>query len=404
MAHRVVEALPTLGGPAAAARAVRRAWPKLVVLPNHLDQAVTDTLIPPMREHDRRFRRRDAAADAQIDERPQLLEHHLADSFHRAYAQSHHVFAEVQVRVPDFAPRSILDFGAGASPASWAARAFWPGSSLRATLVEPNAEMRSLNSQLIGAALGNESADAMVVAEKMPDESAGTYDLVVAVNSLHELPPEAVRTGTSLLLQRTSLSGLLCVVAPATHAGFDTIMAVRAECIASVEASIVAPCPHSACCPLAAGGEMQPWHGRKHPRPLDTICHTTARVRESSASAWKHRKRRRGGTRVTHSEAFVYLVARRREAKAEGEEAAEWSRIVREPRPRKGHVGVDLCTAEGHVASVTATQGKSSAACYRFARKSRMGMTWPFDSEHLSDAGGVDGENEYEYFEYDDLE
>ncbi len=60
--------------------------------------------------------------------------------------------------------------------------------------------------------------------------------------------------------------------------------------------------------------------------------------------------------------------------------AAGWSRIVRPPRKRSGHVVLDLCTATGGLqrrvvaASHAAVLGPGS---YRLARKARWGDNWP---------------------------
>ena len=66
------------------------------------------------------------------------------------------------------------------------------------------------------------------------------------------------------------------------------------------------------------------------------------------------------------------------------ESAEDWSRVIRHPHKRKGHVVVELCTPRGEIerAVIAKSHGQGSWAIgadgYKFARKLRWGDLWPF--------------------------
>src|SRR6202012_268057 len=65
-----------------------------------------------------------------------------------SYAACAGVFARVGEVIPDFAPASLLDVGAGTGAASWAAVTAWPGLQ-SITMLEPNRALRSLAGRLV---------------------------------------------------------------------------------------------------------------------------------------------------------------------------------------------------------------------------------------------------------------
>ena len=77
-----------------------------------------------------------------------------------------------------------------------------------------------------------------------------------------------------------------------------------------------------------------------------------------------------------HEEAFHAHVAR--------ESSEDWSRVIRHPHKRKGHVVVELCTSRGELerATIAKSHGQGDWAIgadgYKFARKLRWGDLWPY--------------------------
>jgi hypothetical protein len=63
--------------------------------------------------------------------------------------------------------------------------------------------------------------------------------------------------------------------------------------------------------------------------------------------------------------------------------ADDWSRVIRQPMKRKGHVVFELCTPEGEIerATVAKSHGRPELIGrdgYKYARKLRWGDLWPF--------------------------
>src|SRR5581483_4693850 len=153
--------------------------------------------------------------------------------------------------MPDFAPASLLDVGAGPGTASWAAADLWPGIAV--TMLDKNPHLRALAAQLMEGA--NIIAGDVTMA--LPQT-----DLVVANYVLAELP-EAVVADVARDLWRAAAQVLL-LVEPGTPAGFARIRAVRAALI-EAGAHVAAPCTHDNPCPMAGSD----W------------CHFSVRVRRS---------------------------------------------------------------------------------------------------------------------------
>jgi ribosomal protein RSM22 (predicted rRNA methylase) len=149
---------------------------------------------------------------------------------------------------PSFAPKSLLDIGAGPGTASWAAAEAF--ASLQSfDLIDANRALRTLALDLARSSvrlrdlkyLRSEAGTALVDAE--------AADLVVTSYMIGELGG-ADRIALADLLWSKARAALL-VVEPGTPAGYGRIMALREQLIAS-GAHVAAPCPHDHRCPLIA--------------------------------------------------------------------------------------------------------------------------------------------------------
>lgn len=146
--------------------------------------------------------------------------------------------------IPDFAPASLLDCGAGPGTATWAAtQAF---ESLRdVTLLDANPALRALALGLSGEIaqpLRYELGDILGTLAK-----ADTAEFVVASYMIGEISDAKRPALTDALWAKTQ--DTLLVVEPGTPAGYARILALRARLIAQ-GAHVVAPCPHDDACPL----------------------------------------------------------------------------------------------------------------------------------------------------------
>lgn len=222
-------------------------------------------------------------------------------------------------RAPDFAPRSLIDAGAGPGTAAWAAVECWP-SLERVTMLDSNPHFLEAAHSL-AASSGHEAlkhAD-FVLRDIARFESAARCDLVVASYAFAEWD-----AGRALALAAklwAACDGLLLVIEPGTPAGFRRIRAVRESLIAA-GAKIGAPCVGEYDCPLAG----------------DDWCHFAVRLPRSRAHI-----RAKNAELPFEDEKFSYVVAFRETIAL----APVSARILARPHRTKPALRLKLCTPKG---------------------------------------------------------
>src|SRR6202035_826189 len=150
--------------------------------------------------------------------------------------------------VPDFAPKSLLDIGAGPGTATWAAAEAF--SSLHSFhLVDASRALRALALDLVGGSARLRDLDYLHGEARAALADAQTADLVVASYMIGETG-ETERSALAELMW-TKTRDTLLIVEPGTPAGYARVIAVRERLIAS-GAHVAAPCPHDSRCPLQA--------------------------------------------------------------------------------------------------------------------------------------------------------
>ncbi len=234
------------------------------------------------------------------------------------YAADMAAFAAAAEACPGFAPRTLLDAGAGPGTASWAAAETW-GSLDRATLLDASAPFLALAREL-AAAGGAVLADAdfrradLTAAEPLPPA-----DLVVASYALAEIAP----TAQDALVERlwAACAGLLILVEPGTPAGYERILAARTRLLAA-GAALAGPCPHALACPLT---------------PPDW-CHFVQRLPRS-----RDHRLAKGADAPFEDEKFIWLAAARAGVVASPYAA----RILAPPRQAKPGIELKLCVETG---------------------------------------------------------
>ena len=266
---------------------------------------------------------------------------YLATRLPATYAAIRTCLEAVGKARPDYAPRSVLDVGAGPGSALWAAAERWP--SLRAALmIESSPWIRQL-----GESFGRGLAS--ITIEWRSEDIAGGLgeteprDLVLLAYVLDELAPEARPRLVERLWELTG--DILVVVEPGTPAGWNRILDARQRLIAG-GAAILAPCPHSAACPLA---------------PPDW-CHFVRRVARSRI----HRLAKSADV-PWEDEKFIYIAASRRAGPAPA------ARVIAPPRSASGRVWLKLCQPDG-----TATERlftKREGESFKTARRRQWGDT-----------------------------
>jgi ribosomal protein RSM22 (predicted rRNA methylase) len=240
---------------------------------------------------------------------------------------------------PDFAPKSLLDIGAGPGTASWAASEAF--SSLQDfALLDANDALRKLALDLAGGStrlrqISYQRGEARTGLAKM--EAA---DLVVASYMIGELGEVERRALAELMWTKTR--DTLLIVEPGTSAGYGRIIALRQQLIAA-GAHVAAPCPHDGACPLIAPD----W------------CHFTQRLPRSQA----HRQLK-SAELPYEDEKFAYVALTRSPA------ALRPARVLTQPVVTKVEVTAKLCTGRGLVIAKVPRRIKAD---YARARRWRWG-------------------------------
>jgi ribosomal protein RSM22 (predicted rRNA methylase) len=238
---------------------------------------------------------------------------------------------------PDFAPQNLLDVGAGPGTASWAAAEAF--SSLQDfMLLDINAALQKLALNLVRAhprlAAVTCRRDATALDEVEP------ADLMIASYLIGEVGDAERRPLADRLWTKTR--DTLLVVEPGTPAGYERIIALRAQLIAR-GSHVAAPCPHDDACPLSAPD----W------------CHFAQRLPRLRAHI-----QIKGAELPFEDEKFSYVVLTREPV------ARRFSRVLAPPVVGKVEVAAKLCTTGGvEIAKVP----RRDKAAYARARRWRWG-------------------------------
>jgi len=246
------------------------------------------------------------------------------------YAASAAVFARLAEVMPDFAPASLLDVGAGTGAASWAAVTQWPDLQ-SITMLEPNPALRDLARRLAenGPLAKAEFLSASLEAEKPQ------ADLVAASYVLAELAEQEAAAVARDLWQGTGAA--LALIEPGTPQGFARIRAARAALI-EAGAHVVAPCTHDNVCPMKG----------------DDWCHFSQRLPRS-----RDHMLLKDASVPFEDERYSYVVVTR-------EKAASGARILAPPLETKPGLTFKLCDQSGLRAQFVATRDRDE---YRRVRK-----------------------------------
>uniref|UniRef100_A0AAV1UXW8 Uncharacterized protein n=1 Tax=Peronospora matthiolae TaxID=2874970 RepID=A0AAV1UXW8_9STRA len=302
---------------------------------------------------------------------------YLAFEIEATFACTHAVFTELQKRLPEFAPKSVLDFGAGPGTASWVAKSFYGQCLDKYCVVEPSQSMVDAAEVLLEDFAGFSVRRS--IADLSRDINAGNkYDLIVVGYVFSDITNDFERVATmSALWELLSDNGCLVVVDRGSPWGSHHVRSARQfvlDFVAEEEnekegVHIVAPCPHHFECPAAG----------------NTWCHfvqrspVVNRPREATTKRWHGQK----GSK------FSYVILQKTRKSSEEADAAEkmpFARMLRSPLLATRHVHLDLCTPEGKLKRRSVTKGKAIREVYRASRKAHWGAVWPADeTSYLKD-------------------
>jgi ribosomal protein RSM22 (predicted rRNA methylase) len=253
------------------------------------------------------------------------------------YAACATVLAAAARAAPGFAPMTLLDAGAGTGAASWAASQAWPKLAT-VTWLDASPLFLALAAQL---AADGPPALRDAEARRADLTAPGVWpraELVTASYALAEIPQDRQTSVVTALWD--ACEGVLALVEPGTPAGHTRILAARAALIAA-GATIAAPCPHEAACPLVG----EDW------------CHFSVRLPRS-----RDHRLAKGAEVPFEDERFAYLVAARPGIAV----AARRPRVLAPPRTGKPGIALKLCGPDGLVENrVVAKRDKPAYAVAR---------------------------------------
>ncbi|MBL1102738.1 small ribosomal subunit Rsm22 family protein [Streptomyces coffeae] len=252
-----------------------------------------------------------------------------------------------RAQAPDWTPATHIDIGGGTGAASWAVAAAWPDGGHTTTVLDWAEPALALGRELARHAAPEALRGAQWQRRAIGDDLGlpDATDLVTVSYVLGELT-EADRH--AVVDEAARAAQAVVLIEPGTPDGFTRVREAR-DRLTAAGLRLVAPCPHSAACPIEPGAD---W------------CHFAARVSRSSL----HRQVK-GGSLPYEDEKFAYVAAARFPAPAAP------SRVIRHPQTRKGQVLLDLCTEDEGMARRTVT--KRHGPLYRAARDASWGDTWP---------------------------
>ncbi len=246
------------------------------------------------------------------------------------YAACAAVFARLVEVLPDFAPASLLDVGAGTGAASWAAVMQWPELT-SVTMLDHNPALRSLARKL---ADGGPLAGADILSGDLGADKPHAA-LMVASYVLAELP-QASAAATARHLWASGAQ-VLALIEPGTPEGFARIRAARTALIED-GAHVAAPCTHDNACPMAG----------------DDWCHFSQRLPRS-----RDHMLLKGANVPFEDERYSYVVVAR-------EKVSSGARILAPVLETKPGLTFKLCDASGLRSAFVASRDKDE---YRRVRK-----------------------------------
>ena len=300
----------------------------------------------------------------------------------RSYAAAYRVLSEVQVRMPTFQPKKVLDYGAGLGAGMWAAHSLYPDLKVIAG-VEPASVMKDMGKQL-SVAVGKMKWFDNIAALPTSATEEGRFDIVLLNYVLGEIESSQLRALiVEALWYRTT--GLFVIIESGSPKGFRMVHSVRDWAMKKFtreECNIISPCPHEGNCPLAK--DKSSW------------CHFSV----FSGVYPKDVIGMRPGLPNYENEKFSYIVLKKgltprqqystvADTQSLDEQSYFWDRIIRPMLKPTGYTVLDVCphaltnlplTETGSIARVRVSKGRDKEA-HKFSRKAHWGDLFPFNTK-----------------------
>jgi ribosomal protein RSM22 (predicted rRNA methylase) len=267
------------------------------------------------------------------------------------------VFGELQRALPNFAPRSLLDVGAGPATAAWAGVRYFTGLD-RIELIDSNGPLRQLALDLLRLSRAPALRDARYDKGDVQQliASCKPADLSVASYFVGEAPESELLALANMMWSRTA--GVLVVIEPGTPAGFRRIRSIRSHLI-DQQAFVVCPCPHDLECHLTG----------------DDWCHFSQRLSRS-----RDHRMVKGAELPFEDEKYSYVVLSRQKPTVPA-----FDRVLAPPHITKSAVTVKLCTPDGLIMDVAPRRDRD-------AYKARKNWRWGDAVTRAAEPAGQESE------------
>ncbi|XP_053558209.1 methyltransferase-like protein 17, mitochondrial [Bombina bombina] len=285
---------------------------------------------------------------------------YLAARFDGGFAAVIRSLQEIRKRLPEFSPKTLLDFGSGVGSVTWAAHSLWGDSLNEYMCIDSSASMNRLSELVMrgGSESGNLHISGVYFRQFMPLSPKVQYDLVVSAFSLNELDSFSEREKIICALWRKT-GNFLVLVENGTREGHHLLMEARETILRGGDKEIwdprpphvFAPCPHQLPCPRLAEQFQVPCNFTQKYKPLDL--------------SWNQPQR---------SEKFSFLIISRG---CVGGVDSLWPRVIAPVLQRPRHVHCHTCSADGNIHHEVITARRHGRDLYRCARNSEWGDLLP---------------------------
>jgi ribosomal protein RSM22 (predicted rRNA methylase) len=252
------------------------------------------------------------------------------------------VLGELRRVLPDFAPHTLLDVGAGPATAAWAAVRYFTGLE-KIELIDSSAPLRQLALDLMRLSRAPALRDARYDKGDAQQliASCKPADLTMASYFIGEAPDSGLLQRADTLWSRTA--SVLVVIEPGTPAGFKRIRAIRSHLIGQ-KAFVVCPCPHDLECPMTG----------------DDWCHFSQRLNRS-----RDHRMVKGAELPFEDEKYSYVALSRQKPPVPA-----FDRVLAPPHVAKSAITTKLCTPDGLVVDVAPRRDRDA---YKARRNWRWG-------------------------------
>ncbi|XP_066929253.1 ribosome assembly protein METTL17, mitochondrial-like [Clytia hemisphaerica] len=290
---------------------------------------------------------------------------YVASQSNTVYAATYRALSEIKKRVPEYNPKTLLDFGSGTGMTVWAASELWRKSIKEYQCVDVSERMNDTGEFLLRG--GDDRKLPLKVPNVyfkrfLPISNQLMYDVVVSSYSLTELPFRSQRAQAIRSLWNKT-NDFLVIVEPGNNEGFDATLQARQFLLRSLEEEfmeddydsgwdsiqgeqnrsdgyIFAPCPHEETC------------ARTYVETRDQPCNFYQKT--EIPFALRNTNMKRYGYA---GERFSYLILRKGRNNMQTDDEG-WTRILKEPKSRNRHIICELCCSNGNIEKHVVTKNK----------------------------------------------